>query len=136
MELVMITGKNTKYCQHLAQKLRVVGFKHYDADMYFIEDTGHYHFNAKEMLAARSWCKREALNAVTKDKSVVVSSECFSDSDLRAFRAINCPAELINVDKLTHRQIVERIQAYVQEKKSQGRWSQLGFRFMNMLRAS
>lgn len=135
MELVMITGKNIAYCQHLAQKLRVVGFKHLDADMYFIEDTGHFHINAKQILAARSRCKREALKAVSKGKAVVISGECFSSADLRAFRAINCPTELIDVDRISSRQIVERIQAHVNEKKNQGIWSQLGFRFLNLLRA-
>lgn len=135
MELILINGSNNQYCQHLAQKLRVAGFQHFDASMYFIEDTGHVHYNATKILEARDWCKREVLKAVSRGKSVVVSSQGISPQDLRAYRAINCITNTLNIDEMTHAQIVERIQHHIEDKQSRSRWAYVGFRFMNFLRA-
>jgi hypothetical protein len=135
MELVVINGKDGNHCAQLANRLRVAGYKHFDADMFFIEDDGNFKHNIQKIIAAKTWCKREALNAVLKGHSVVISSTSFNPTDLRGFHVVNCPVELIEVDNTTAGQLNNLIQARADAKRDQHWWQNVSFRFLNMLRA-
>lgn len=49
-------------------------FAHYEADMFFTDEQGVYHYNRHKIRNAHEWCQREAFKALANGKSVVVSN--------------------------------------------------------------
>ena len=72
-ELVLIrvlpgSGKST-----MAQVLTQVGYVHYEADMYFMQD-GQYQYDSRQIRQAHQWCREQTLHALQAGKRVVVSN--------------------------------------------------------------
>lgn len=63
------SGKST-YCRNC---LVPHGFRHYEADMYFMRD-GEYKFNRDELHLAHSWCRERVYKDVSKGFDVCVSN--------------------------------------------------------------
>lgn len=57
----------------MAKVLTLVGFEHFEADMFFEED-GQYHYDASRIRDAHSWCQLMTRQALAKGEKVVVSN--------------------------------------------------------------
>lgn len=62
------TGKST-----LARKYVALGYKHYEADMFF-EQTGEYKFDPARIGDAHAWCRANVRSAMKRGRDVVVSN--------------------------------------------------------------
>jgi predicted kinase len=63
------SGKST-----YARTLKEEGYVHMEADMYFEDAEGTYHFNPKELQAAHKWCQDRTSALLYRGRSVVVSN--------------------------------------------------------------
>ncbi len=57
----------------MARVLAMIGFKHFEADMFFESDAG-YQFDASRIRDAHGWCQRMTREALAKGERVVVSN--------------------------------------------------------------
>jgi predicted kinase len=71
------SGKST-----LAKKL--VGFEHYEADMFFMKD-GQYCYDKGKLAAAHTWCQQMTKEALNLGKHVVVSNTFTRISELEPY---------------------------------------------------
>jgi hypothetical protein len=62
------SGKTT-----MASVLRMIGYKHFEADMYF-EVNGAYQYEASRIRDAHDWCKQMTREALRRGENVVVSN--------------------------------------------------------------
>ncbi|OOG58194.1 hypothetical protein B0E49_04460 [Polaromonas sp. C04] len=62
------SGKST-----MARVLAMIGFKHFEADMFF-EREGDYKYDASRIRDAHGWCQRMTREALAKGERVVVSN--------------------------------------------------------------
>jgi predicted ABC-type ATPase len=63
---------------------------HYEADMYFIDENGDYHFDGSKLKEAHQWCKQEvesAMNAVygSPPHKIVVSNTFTQEWEMEAY---------------------------------------------------
>lgn|SRR5574341_850587 len=63
------SGKTTKALEYKKQ-----GYKHYEADQYFIDPDGKYIFNPNLIIDAQDWCKTMVKLAMLEEKNIVVSN--------------------------------------------------------------
>ncbi|WP_394243159.1 ATP-binding protein [Vibrio astriarenae] len=63
-------GKST-LAQHLSAKL---GFQHFEADMFFIDEQGRYTFDVNHLSVAHGWCQRATRDALKRGERVIVSN--------------------------------------------------------------
>ena len=64
------SGKST-FARQLAKALNAT---HVEADMYFIDESGQYVFDATQHAAAHAWCQERAEKNIAGGRSVVVSN--------------------------------------------------------------
>jgi hypothetical protein len=57
----------------MAKVLALVGYEHYEADMFFVVN-GQYRYDATRIRDAHSWCQQAARQALSQGKKVVVSN--------------------------------------------------------------
>lgn len=50
------------------------GFKHYEADMYFVHSNGEYKYDRLNVPKAHAWCKAQVRKALEDGHSVVVAN--------------------------------------------------------------
>ena len=62
------SGKSTR-----ARSLAIVGFEHFEADMFFVRD-GIYRYDASRIKDAHAWCQKMTRDALATGKRVVVSN--------------------------------------------------------------
>lgn len=62
------SGKSTK-----AGVLAEIGYKHFEADMYFERD-GNYQYDSTRIREAHEWCKQSTREALNRGENVVVSN--------------------------------------------------------------
>ncbi|MCG9579040.1 ATP-binding protein [Vibrio tubiashii] len=53
---------------------KTIDAKHYEADMYFINDCGEYVYQPEQIAMAHQWCQQMTEQALLKGDSVVVSN--------------------------------------------------------------
>lgn len=63
---------------------------HYEADMYFIDENGDYHFDGSKLKEAHQWCKKKvesAMNAVygSAPRKIVVSNTFTQEWEMEAY---------------------------------------------------
>jgi predicted kinase len=73
MELVLIRGLPGSGKSTMAKHISLVGFEHYEADMFF-EREGEYRYDANKIKDAHEWCQRETFKALANGQNVVVSN--------------------------------------------------------------
>ena len=76
--LVLIRGPPGSGKSTMAKVLALVGFGHFEADMYFVVD-GRYRYDASRIREAHAWCQtrtREALLAGIASSSATPSPAC------------------------------------------------------------
>lgn len=74
MELVLIRGLPGSGKTTMARGTMFEDFAHYEADMFFTDESGAYHYDRDKIKDAHEWCQREAFKALANGKSVVVSN--------------------------------------------------------------
>lgn len=72
-QLVIIRGLPGSGKSTMAQEYVKMGFKHYEADMYFERD-GQYTFNPNRLRHAHQWCRNAVEKALEQGYNVVVSN--------------------------------------------------------------
>jgi len=79
------SGKST-----LAKKLMEThsALFHVEADMFFIDEKGHYQFDASQLSEAHAWCQRQCEAKLTAQKSVVVANTFVQQWELKPYRQL------------------------------------------------
>lgn len=73
-KLVIIRGLPGSGKSTIAKSDPYKGFKHFEADMYFINDKGEYVFDKAKISKAHKWCQDSCRTALAEGYSVVVSN--------------------------------------------------------------
>ncbi|WP_229711106.1 AAA family ATPase [Agarivorans gilvus] len=74
------SGKST-----LAKSLPGV---HLEADMFFVDKQGHYHFQPQKLSHAHAWCQQQTEQQLKMGKSVVVANTFVELWEMQAYRDI------------------------------------------------
>lgn len=77
-EVVLIRGLPGSGKSTYAQK-HFPNHKHYEADMYFIEEDGTYFFNWRKLNDAHEWCQEMFKECVFNDQDVVITNTFTQD---------------------------------------------------------
>jgi predicted kinase len=51
---------------------------HFEADMYFLDADGNYHFDASKIKNAHNWCRHSVMDAMKEEHPIVVVSNTFT----------------------------------------------------------
>ncbi|MEO6972295.1 MAG: AAA family ATPase [Rhodoferax sp.] len=86
-ELILIRGLPGSGKTTMAKVLALVGFKHFEADMFFELD-GVYHYDASRIREAHVWCQKMARQALAIDKRVVVSNTFTRLQEMEPYRSM------------------------------------------------
>ncbi len=83
-DLVLIRGLPGSGKSTLAKTLGLVGYHHFEADMYFEVD-GKYVYDASRIREAHQWCQQSAREALRKNLKVVVSNTFTRQRELEPY---------------------------------------------------
>ena len=61
------------------------GFRHFEADMFFIDKNGNYCFDPSRLRQAHEWCRNNVDNTMSFGKNVVVSNTFTQDWETEAY---------------------------------------------------
>jgi len=61
---------------------------HLEADMYFVNDEGKYHFQPELLTSAHEWCQSECERALQQQHNVVVSNTFVQQWEMKAYREL------------------------------------------------
>ncbi len=78
------SGKSTLATQ-LAQQ---TGAKHLEADMYFIDEQGQYHFDVLKLAQAHQWCQQQTEQYLRQGRSVIVANTFVRHWEMKVYRTI------------------------------------------------
>jgi predicted kinase len=129
-KLILIRGLPGAGKSTLAKKLKKPSWKHFEADMYHIQD-GVYKFEMSRLSEAHAWCFDEASNAIREGNTVIVSNTFTTIRELQSYLNMaedyNVPVEVIHctgnftsihdVPELALQKMASRWQKYAGEKK-------------------
>ena len=70
---------------------------HVEADMYYVDEQGEYHFDPRLLQQAHEWCQNTAENGLKQGLDVVVSNTFIKQWEMKAYRqlALKYKAELV-----------------------------------------
>lgn len=99
-ELVLIRGLPGGGKSTAASVLSMIGYRHFEADMYFEVD-GTYQYDAAQIRDAHDWCKQMTRKALANGENVVVSNTFTQLREMEPYFAM--PASGIKVIEATGR---------------------------------
>lgn len=53
---------------------KTLGFNHFEADQYFVNDYDEYEFDPRKLINAHEWCQAEVFYALNQNQNTVVSN--------------------------------------------------------------
>jgi ABC-type molybdenum transport system ATPase subunit/photorepair protein PhrA len=86
-ELVLIRGLPGSGKSTMVSVLTMIGYKHFEADMFF-EFDGTYQYDATRIRDAHAWCQRMTRQALGRFENVVVSNTFTHLRELEPYRAM------------------------------------------------
>ncbi len=72
MELILIRGIPGSGKSTFADSFH--DHTHFETDMFFVQRNGKYIFDPKQLEKAHQWCKNETINAIARQKNIVISN--------------------------------------------------------------
>lgn len=93
-ELVLIRGLPGSGKSTMAKVLALVGYEHYEADMFFLHD-GVYRFDPLRLRDAHAWCQAMTLSSLTQGKRTVVANNFMSLRELAPYQAMSRSVRII-----------------------------------------
>ena len=93
-QLVLFRGLPGAGKTTMAKVLEAIGYKHYEADMYFVVD-GVYHYDSRRKKDAHEWCKLMTRQALCLGERVVVSNTFTMRTYIQPY--LNMGAESIQI---------------------------------------
>ncbi|MBY6196511.1 ATP-binding protein [Vibrio hangzhouensis] len=85
MKLTLIRGLPGSGKSTLAKTLPG---KHFEADMFFIDDNGDYHYDSDKIEQAHLWCQSEAEKALANGEDVVIANTFVRLWEMKAYRTL------------------------------------------------
>lgn len=73
-QLIIIRGLPGSGKSTMAQGYVMAGFKHFEADMFFVDAHGNYNFVPSNIKHAHQWCQDQVRKALVEGYDVVVSN--------------------------------------------------------------
>ncbi|WP_112480979.1 AAA family ATPase [Vibrio variabilis] len=61
---------------------------HYEADMYFLNADGEYHYDASKIADAHAWCQTQVESALAANQDVVVANTFVRLWEMKAYKAL------------------------------------------------
>ncbi|CAH8207152.1 conserved hypothetical protein [Vibrio aestuarianus] len=62
--------------------------RHLEADMYFVNEHGEYHYHPEKIQQAHQWCQRQAQQWLAKGESVVVSNTFVRHWEMKVYKQL------------------------------------------------
>jgi predicted kinase len=82
-KLILLRGLPGSGKSTLAQSFSEA--RHYEADQYFVDESGNYNFDATKLKEAHEWCRNNVENTMSFGKDVVVSNTFTQEWELQAY---------------------------------------------------
>jgi len=117
--LILIRGISGSGKSTLAKQMK--GFKHYEADMFFMID-GKYCYEPTKIKEAHAWCQRKTLQALRSGKDVVVSNTFTRLWEMKPYLQMGYPVQIIEAKGKWKN--IHNIPDYVIERMKQ-RWQEI-----------
>lgn len=93
-KLVLIRGLPGSGKSTIAKALSLIGYEHYEADMFFVSD-GRYVYDADHVRDAHAWCRRMTRDALAHGQYVVVSNTFTRASELAPYLVMSDDIQVI-----------------------------------------
>ncbi|MCV2355356.1 ATP-binding protein [Paucibacter sp. B2R-40] len=93
-ELVLIRGLPGSGKSTMASVLTLVGYEHYEADMFFMRD-GVYHYDATRIRDAHAWCQKLTREALSSGRRVVVSNTFTMLREIEPYRSMTSNLRIV-----------------------------------------
>jgi predicted kinase len=93
-DLVLIRGLPGSGKSTIARTLGLVGYQHFEADMFFEVD-GKYQYDASRIREAHDWCKRSTKEALSKNMKVVVSNTFTRQQELAPYLEMSDKIQIV-----------------------------------------
>ncbi len=102
------TGKSTRAMGYVND-----GYRHFEADQFFVED-GKYRFDAAKLADAHEWCIRQTREALAAGEFVCVANVFATLEDIKPYTQLSVDYQIIEADypgKSVHRVPAEKLNA-------------------------
>ncbi|CAM5407473.1 AAA family ATPase [Eoetvoesiella caeni] len=86
-ELILIRGLPGSGKSTMAEVLTLIGYEHYEADMFFMQN-GSYQYDAARIRDAHAWCQNMTRKSLKASKKVVVSNTFTRLSEMAPYRSM------------------------------------------------
>jgi ABC-type molybdenum transport system ATPase subunit/photorepair protein PhrA len=93
-ELVLIRGLPGSGKSTMASVLSLVGYEHYEADMFFMRD-GVYQYDATRIRDAHAWCQKLTREALSSGRRVVVSNTFTMLREIEPYRSMTSNLRIV-----------------------------------------